>query len=961
MVAFSSVAELAVGEAPDAPLQLNWTCEPASFVVTAKPVLLTPEFSTLEPTVDGALAEFALAEYPDARPGALVAQGASFTLTGRDAASIETRRVEPGAFTLSGVDAAIAYPSAPAAFTLTGQDVAGSATFAAGAAAFMLSPVAAGFAWPVAPAAFSLTGSAAVSGATLTAASASFVVTGRSVVFGVDLFSTLHSTEGALAEYAVAEFPAQVRFGVYAQAASFALTGQPTLALVSERAEPAAFALSGGEAAIRWAHGSASFTLAGQPAVLTPGLIVQPGAFTLSLEPAQMRWRSDGANFLLDAQPFSVETRLAAESATFTLAIERPFVGIRAAPVAFTLTGCDLGFNPALVAQPASFSLIGQDAALISIVRMYPEPAAFLLAGQDAGRAYTLGPQPGVFLLAGQATFGTSATMEPASFAWSGEAIRQIVALKLGTAQFTLLGWNVVDATGPSGDHIFLIEAQAHDGTQVRTLYLATSDFTSLPTDTPPNTYYASRVQEPGNFSRSLFASGETRGRSSVGSGDIVLTNSDPGHGETLDEGLGWGWSGRSVRIRALPAGARSLAAASTLFVGRLSKLTSTSPLERLELKLADRLADIDKPLLTTLFAGTTTSTGATAEGNADLKGKVKQWCYGVCKEIPLQAANPYDLIYLASIGGDIQSITVYDGGVALTFAGTNASLADLRAASIPAGSYRRYAGYIRLGSTPQFALSADVVEGVNAAARTAAQIAYRMLTGFGIPSSELITGAFAELDIYNDAVCGYFVPDDRTALTAVQDVLDSVGGWMVPNRDGSLVVGLYSDPETAPGLTFDVEEQSLGDSLERIDGEIPVYRVVLQYARVNMVQAEGSLAGSVSAARRAYLANEWRTVVAEDLSVKIKHLDAREITVTTYLTDEADAQAEANRLLALYKVERDRYRIRLPLSSGWAADVGLAITLVHPRLGMAAGRPFNVIGRTDDYAAERVELELWG
>lgn len=961
MVAFSSVAEIAVGEAPDAPVQINWTCEPASFVVTARPVLLTPEFNTLEPTVDGALAEFAIAEYPAARPGALVAQGASFALTGRDAASIEARRVEPGAFTLSGGDAAIAYPSAPAAFTLTGQNIPGTSALLAGAASFALVPVSAAFAWPVAPAAFTISGSGSVSGAALMAATGSFALTGRSVVFGVDLFSTLHSAEGALAEYAVAEFPAQVRFGVYAQAAAFSVTGRPTVAVVSERAEPAAFTLFGSEAAIRWAHPPAAFTLTGQSAVFSPAMHVAPAEFLLALEDSQISWRHDGAAFTIGAQPLSFETAAFAEVAAFTLGIEQVFVGVRALPGTFVLTGRDIWLNPSLVAAPASFIWAGQPAALLNIYKMYPEPAAFTLAGQDAGRAYTLGPQPGVFMLAGQAAFSVASTVQPAIFTITGEAIRQAVAIRLGTAAFTLLGWNVVDATGPSGDHIFLIEAQAHDGTQLRTVHLATSDFTSLPTDSPPNTYYASRVQDPGNFARSLFASGETRGRSTVGSGDIILTNGDPGHGETLDEWFSWGWSGRSVRIRALPAGARSLAAASTLFNGRLSKLTSTNPLDRIELKLADRLADLDKPLLTTLFAGTTTSTGATAEGNTDLKGKVKQRCYGVCREIPLQAANPYDLIYLASDGGDIQSITVYDGGVALNFAGTNTSLADLRSASIPAGSYRRFAGYVRLGSTPQFALSADVVEGANAGERTAAQIAYRMLVAFGIPTNELITGAFAELDIYNDAVCGYFVPDDRTALQAVQGVLDSVGGWMVPNRDGSLVVGLYSDPQTAPGLTFDIDEQSLGDSLERVDGEIPVYRVVLQYAPVYMVQAEGSLAGSVSAARRAYLANEWRTVVSEDLSVKVKHLDAREITVSTYLSDEADAQAEANRLLALYKVERDRYRIRLPLSSGWAADVGLAITLVHPRLGMATGRPFNVIGRTDDYAGERVELELWG
>jgi hypothetical protein len=126
-------------------------------------------------------------------------------------------------------------------------------------------------------------------------------------------------------------------------------------------------------------------------------------------------------------------------------------------------------------------------------------------------------------------------------------------------------------------------------------------------------------------------------------------------------------------------------------------------------------------------------------------------------------------------------------------------------------------------------------------------------------------------------------------------------------------------------------------------------------------VQADGSLAGSVSAERRANLTAEWRTVVAEDAAVRVKHLNAREITIATLLVDQADAQAEADRLLALYKVRRERYELTLPLSDGWAADVGLAMTLNHPRLGMAAGKAFAIIGRTDEYKDERVRFSLWG
>ncbi len=137
-----------------------------------------------------------------------------------------------------------------------------------------------------------------------------------------------------------------------------------------------------------------------------------------------------------------------------------------------------------------------------------------------------------------------------------------------------------------------------------------------------------------------------------------------------------------------LPRGAKSLSAASTLFVGKLDRVTSTKPLEQMSLRIGDRLADLQAPLLTELYAGTTLASSATAEGNSDLKGKVKQRCWGSCSNVPMQPANPYDLIYLAS-NGAVLSIAVYDGDAALIYDGDSPNIASLRSATIPAGHYR--------------------------------------------------------------------------------------------------------------------------------------------------------------------------------------------------------------------------------------------------------------------------------
>src|SRR5690606_22490830 len=62
----------------------------------------------------------------------------------------------------------------------------------------------------------------------------------------------------------------------------------------------------------------------------------------------------------------------------------------------------------------------------------------------------------------------------------------------------------------------------------------------------------------------------------------------------------------------------------------------------------------------------------------------------------------------------------------------------------------------------------------------------------------------------------------------------------------------------------------------------------------------------------RAFAGEEWRKAIAEDETVKVAHLLSPELTFDTYLIHEADAQAEAERRLALYGVQRERYRIEV-------------------------------------------------
>lgn len=721
-----------------------------------------------------------------------------------------------------------------------------------------------------------------------------------------------------------------------------------TATTFSLTADVAAFTLSGQAAlfAENFVCDRASFALAGQATALSPSLTSNVGSYTLS------------AQSLLFAENFVVS------SASFTLSGQAAslYPGVIANVGSYALSGQTVLFAENFVAAFGSYTLSGQAVGLFPTTNFTVDFASYSLSGQSVGfvEAYKVTANFAPFALSGQTVaFNLNMVVSQASFALSGQSINLGPSIPCSPGSFALVGFAVRDVQGPTGDHIFLVEFQGHNGSTATSFYMATEGWASAAADTPASQFYNPRVKDPGNFERHISVRDDGSG-TAASSGDVVLLNGSPGNTETLDTFIDgtYGFDGRSITIKALPVGSTRLSSALIMHRGIIDHITSTKPLDQLEVKFSDLLGDLELPLLTTKFAGTTTSTAATAEGNADLAGQIKQVVWGSVINIPLQAANVYDLIYLAS-NSSVVSIAAYDGGVALTNDGDFASIALLRAATIVPGHYATCLalGLIRLGGTAAFAVTADVVEGANAAARTAAQIAKRMLVTYGISTASINLNTFTALDVKNAAVCGILIKDDRTVHDAAKTMLASIGGRLLPSRDGLYEVFRIEAPSV--GTVF--EDYQLGDDFQLSDTLIPAWRINLNYGEVFQVQADGDLAGVVSAARRATLASQYRTITVEDSSIKTKHLKAVELTFTTCLTSAADASTEATRLLALYSAERRQYQFSMPLSDAFYADVGISITLQMNRIGMSSGKNFLVIGREDIYAVEQIHLTVWG
>jgi hypothetical protein len=509
---------------------------------------------------------------------------------------------------------------------------------------------------------------------------------------------------------------------------------------------------------------------------------------------------------------------------------------------------------------------------------------------------------------------------------------------------------------------IYLVEVDAYDPTVPGVTTLRYTTGTGYLNGA---NFYDPRLTEPGNWSRSIFAPGTTAGESTVGAGEIVLANPDGG----LDGLLNYGVDGRAVRVLTVPDESTAYASAVRWATGTAEQVEVSW--RSATLRLRDRLELLRKPLQTTLYLGTTTSGGLnTAEGNADdLKGRVKPLLYGEGFNIPAVLANAYDLIYQIS-DGTVQSIdAVYDAGVPLLFSADFTTITALRTATIQGGYYStaKNLGLFRVGSSPFGMVTCDATEGATAADRTAAQIAKRMLTRMGFTSTDWDAATITALDTANGNNMGIWLADPVDALEAITRVLGSVGGWLLPNRLGVYEVGRMAAPAgTAVATWTENEILDRGAGIERLASNdvgagVAIWKVTVRYGRIYATQAGDQLAGCVATARRSELVSEYRSATATDAAVKTLHLNAAEITVDTLFTDEADAQTEANRLLALYSTRRDRLIIPLDTSLAAAVDLGRTVTVQVQRWGYSAGRLMTVIGLTERAGAGVTDVEVWG
>lgn len=427
-----------------------------------------------------------------------------------------------------------------------------------------------------------------------------------------------------------------------------------------------------------------------------------------------------------------------------------------------------------------------------------------------------------------------------------------------------------------------------------------------------------------------------------------------------------------------------------------------------LTIYLRDFRYKMRKPFLKTKYAGT--NTGAPLSGvegtNADIGGQLKPRVIGQVFNIEPVLVNTDRLIYQVDGAVGLStgwSMTVYDMGVATWTAGANyTSLSDMQANPPLPGQYRVLPslGCFRLGSQSGGRLTCDVF---NPATVTGTALTPTAVTAGDLhavvrqivfeagatssPGFQPLSSYFVTSNLLNaPPQVGVYITTDDSGLDVLNNVLKAVQASADFIQDGTLSVskGATLNQARVDNLTGSSWQVNLTEAdikglrviqTDDEDRSIPVWRVTVNYAKNWSPLTDNEIAGSASAARRNYLQQSFQSSVASDTTVQTVWPNSPELVIDTALVLKADADAEAARLLNLYKVRRLVLEVDIPVeyalnpasvgvdSSGLriSCSPGKIAMLTYPRFGLDAGKAFLIINRSVKVRDRVVTLTLWG
>jgi hypothetical protein len=226
-------------------------------------------------------------------------------------------------------------------------------------------------------------------------------------------------------------------------------------------------------------------------------------------------------------------------------------------------------------------------------------------------------------------------------------------------------------------------------------------------------------------------------------------------------------------------------------------------------------------------------------------------------------------------------------------------------------------------------------------------------------------------LEALQPALIGCYLDSDSSMSVAdlLSQILAGIGGWFSFSPFGFFQIFRFDAPTAAQSIaTYDtnagdmleIDRTALPDSLDP-----PPKRRRVKYQRNYTVQTD--LFGQVTEDDPG-LADQLRsesqlatTADAQATSIVADFSDAPDPEpVEAYFFQEADALAEANRLLTLYSSGRLLYRFAIR-NALFSHKVGDVVQVIDSRLGLSAGKYVRIVSLSDDASNMTTEVQAFG
>lgn len=472
----------------------------------------------------------------------------------------------------------------------------------------------------------------------------------------------------------------------------------------------------------------------------------------------------------------------------------------------------------------------------------------------------------------------------------------------------------------------------------------------------------------PSFIRREIFKDGATFGAGTNDFGELRLNNLDGRYDWLADA-----WTdGRPVRVL-IGDDADAYDTFAEVFVGVVAAVEVD--IAEVVIRIHDTFSEaLDQPLSDDVFAGT-----GGVEGADTLKDQAVAVLAGRAFNVPLDLTDAALGVCVVCDTGPVVFEQVRVRGDDITPGVAQASLAALLSTAPASGVYDWYPGSaseraaVRFGSALDGQVTADVMTGATAADRTAAQVAALLGARAGIVFN---ADDLAALDVANSAeVGGWWRGTDRIrqALDAVAATVgagywqDRTGEWRIQRIEapGTPVAVFASLSLDRPGALNEGDIRTIKPLFTgRAEGGLQPWEVTLRFARNYSVQGKDSLADSAGTAEeKDRYATEWlEASTGEDAAVRAAHPLSVPMQADTLFAHRADAEAETHRRQDLY-ADRRRFLAGVTMTPVLTnlVDLGVTVTVEHPRLGLSAGRNVRVPGMYLNLLALTADLTVWG